>query len=112
MSLEGTDYLIDLLQELDGEGRYICLHAVHPDGTTTYLGDLGDAAYEMMAQIIDVAGSVTLHMRTPLPDAHRVSLKLRSNDDTGLWDVTMEAGSKTDELNISDILGKLKEIYS
>lgn len=104
------DYLIDLLQELDE--KYRGIYAVHPDHTITHLDDLGEAGFEMMAQIIDVAGSVTLKMFTPAPDTHRVTLGLRSNDDTGLWDVTFEEGTKTDELNISDILGEMKRIYA
>jgi len=109
MSLESTDYLIDLLQELDD--KFVVNSVDHPDGTRTHLDDLGSAAYEMAAQIIDVAGSATLNMRTPLGDTHLVSIKLRSNDDTGLWDVYFEAGNKSDELNINHIIGELKEIY-
>jgi len=109
MSLESTDYLIDLLQELNDP--FVGINAVHPDGTRTRLDDLGSAAFEMMAQIIDVAGSATLNMRTPLGDTHLVSIKLRSNDDTGLWDVYFEAGNKSDELNINHIIGELKEVY-
>lgn len=109
MSLESTDYLGDLLQELDE--KYHGIYAVHPDDTLTHLDDLGEAGFEMLAQIIDVAGKVELKMHTPTPGVHRVTLGLRSNDDTGLWDVTFEAGTKTDELNIDAILGELKEIY-
>lgn len=110
MSLKSTDYLIDLLQELNDP--FVGINAVHPDGTRTHLDDLGFAAFEMMAQIIDTAGRATLHMRSPLPDAHTVTIRLRSIEDTDLWDVYFEAGTKTDELNISHIIGELKEIYS
>lgn len=103
-----TDFLCDLLIELDQ--RYRSIHLSHTEGGV-YLDSLGSAGFELLAGVIPTVNSPVLKMHTSPDDCHLVSLSLQAND-AGLWDVRMEAGSKTDELNVSDILGELKGIYS
>lgn len=102
-----TDYLLDLLIEIDKHYRSIFLS--HSDGGV-YLDSLGSAGLELMAGVIPTLDSPKLLMCPNSPGYHQVRLSLTANE-KGLWDVRLEAGDKADDLNISVILGNLKEMY-
>lgn len=103
-----TDYLIDLIEALDR--RYDGLRLAL-GGEVLPLGDLGTGGPEVLACAIDMAqGPARLHMHTRPNDIHAVILRLKENA-AGAWDITLEAGTKSDELAIDELLGQLKETY-
>lgn len=110
-----NDFLCDLVQELDKTYRGIRL--VHSSGGV-YLDDLGHGGFEHFSSIsaeVVLTEPLVWKMRTELPDAHLVVLLItcpEGRENVEVPEVYLEAGDKGDELRISVILGKLKEMYS
>ena len=107
-----ADFLCDLLQELDqdtGSVNYNGFRLCHKGGSVE-LNALGHGGYEHFAQItqsllLEYPVTWRFHRLGPL-----VELNLIMGEQNDV-EVRMASGDKTDELNISDILGKLKEMY-
>lgn len=108
MSLESTDYITDLLQELDKHYQNIRLEC---SAGSAYLDELGSGAFEVLAREIDAVEHPEIHMNTPLPEVYAVSIRLKEQDDGPPWAVSLGHGGKRDELLISDIVGRLKQLY-
>ena len=110
-----NDFLCDLVQELDKKYRGIRL--VHSGGGVN-LDDLGHGGFEHFSSIsaeVILTEPLVWKMRTELPDAHLVVLLItypEGVENIEVPEVRLEAGDKGDELNISDMLGRVKEMYS
>lgn len=102
-----TDYLVDLLQELD---EHYSIIRLHHEGGSVHLDDLGNSCFEVMAHIASTSHNPKLVMSTKLPCAQAVVIYLQAQD-SGLWDVRVETGAPGVELRIDEILGRLKRIY-
>lgn len=113
--MDMLDTLTELIASLYDKG-YRGFRITHSHATEGIrLCDLGTGAFELSASITQ---SLLLERTQGLRwigykegEGHRVSLEL-SLSDTGKLEVKLRDGTKTDELNISGILGELKELYA
>lgn len=110
MSLKATDFLADLIDQLSY--HYDSIYLTRQGEPQMRLDDHPNGGSIVLASAAE--GSLRrpkLQMLTMGNDFHRVTLVLKQRDDD-TWDVVLEEGTKTDELNVSDLLGALKETYS
>lgn len=111
-----NDFLLDFIQDIEETGRYSSIRVVHGDRFVA-LDDLGRSGFEHFADLTDSLlvenDKVTWWMHTKMPETHLVEIELKYAGLRGkIPEVRLPTGYKSDELLISDILGKLKEIYS
>lgn len=106
------DFLTELAQELEDLG-YRDIRLIHQGGYV-YLDQLGTAGFEHFASITEsivLEEPVSWRMRTQIPSVHTVEVRLTVSDNPELVDVTVESMNQSDALNISDMLGRIKEGY-